>query len=63
MRFFIYTLLAIALWYLARAAMRHYLSPQRNSGMDGSRVDRNGQHNPHAGNYESARDARFRDLE
>lgn len=63
----IYMFFAVALWYLGRAAMRHYLSSQQSGQQPGKGAGRNDdpgrvKDRTH-GNYESARDARYRDLE
>lgn len=65
MRSLLYIGFGIVLWYLARAAIRHYLSQQNGSGntipdnRGSSGTEKPSQNIP----YENARDAQYRDLD
>lgn len=58
----VYTLFAVALWYLGRAAMRRYLGPTQQNNINKGKGDSAPSHN-REGNYDSARDVRYRELE
>lgn len=65
MRSLLYIGFGIVLWYLARAAIRHYLSQPNGSGnsIPGNRESSGTGSPPQNIPYDNARDARYRDLD
>ncbi|MGE3801976.1 MAG: hypothetical protein AB7H80_13225 [Candidatus Kapaibacterium sp.] len=68
MRFIWYIAFSIALWYLSKAVMRHYLSSnsnQRKSGEEENRPSQRRREMPTSSDipYNNVRDANYRDVE